>query len=742
MPIPTLKYRFIFTVIALAFGIFVLPSAGFAYGVCGANTLLYCTGPCQSVSTWTSSYNCASGATSVCGTATDWRSNSNCVAKEFSYSTSSGDGSCACTCPAGFSTNCGTYCLNTPATSCYGSNCTGGICNSGYTRNSCGQCVPATYTPTYLDYYQTPQSGSINIGGSATVGGNIYTNAIYSGAGGAANIWMGDSDDTLQVNGNITIGSSKSLTLGSVARTSWPIGLPAGTSGQTLRHDGTNWVANSILYNNGTNVGIGTTTPGTKLDVVGTLKTTGFQLGSSASVGQVLTTDASGVGTWQTSPATIGGSGTVNTLAKFTGGTVLGNSQIVDDGVNTGIGTMAPDTKLHITGGNNATLANGSGYVVIGNTAGGNVVLDSWGMMTRSNGGKGLMFLQNNGGDILVHNAQGGSSVFSIKDSGRVGVGTSSPEEKLEVWEGSAGPTRLRIRDMDAGQNPELQLYYGGTSGSDHWAFFVDKANNNSLTVWQGSDISGTSIMELDSLGNLTVMGNTTTNNITADNLIINAGGEVIVPGGIQTLPSYTFTGDTNTGIYSGNADTLRFSTAGASRLEINSSGDVTINSGNALKFTTNNVAAPSATDSLVGTRLLLYPNAAPSHYAIGVQSSNMWFNSYSGYKFYSNVQQKAELTNEGTLDLEGGLIAGTGNKIIVNTAGGLKMEELANEDWDQNGDGKLIIGVLGGVSCANVCASHGLPCWAAYTLAGAVRGLSGDGCSSTSGYAYCWCGS
>ncbi len=44
-------------------------------------------------------------------------------------------------------------------------------------------------------------------------------------------------------------------------------GLPEGASGQTLRHDGTKWLANSILYNNGTNVGIGTTNPAGKLDV-------------------------------------------------------------------------------------------------------------------------------------------------------------------------------------------------------------------------------------------------------------------------------------------------------------------------------------------------------------------------------------------------------------------------------------------------------------------------------------------
>ena len=39
-------------------------------------------------------------------------------------------------------------------------------------------------------------------------------------------------------------------------------GLPSVTSGQTLRYDGADWVANSFLFNNGTSIGIGTTTPG------------------------------------------------------------------------------------------------------------------------------------------------------------------------------------------------------------------------------------------------------------------------------------------------------------------------------------------------------------------------------------------------------------------------------------------------------------------------------------------------
>jgi len=45
--------------------------------------------------------------------------------------------------------------------------------------------------------------------------------------------------------------------------------LPAGTVSQTLRHSGTAWVADSNLFNTGTNVGIGTTAPTTRLEVRG-----------------------------------------------------------------------------------------------------------------------------------------------------------------------------------------------------------------------------------------------------------------------------------------------------------------------------------------------------------------------------------------------------------------------------------------------------------------------------------------
>lgn len=74
--------------------------------------------------------------------------------------------------------------------------------------------------------------------------------------------------------------------------------LPAGTAGSTLRHNGTAWVANNTIYNNGTNVGIGNPNPAARLDVAGTVKIADGTQGD----GKVLTSDANGNATWEKAP--------------------------------------------------------------------------------------------------------------------------------------------------------------------------------------------------------------------------------------------------------------------------------------------------------------------------------------------------------------------------------------------------------------------------------------------------------
>ncbi|MEI6823815.1 MAG: hypothetical protein WCL51_17940, partial [Bacteroidota bacterium] len=80
---------------------------------------------------------------------------------------------------------------------------------------------------------------------------------------------------------NLTINKADSLTDGYLSSIDWinfnsKIKTFPGTIYQTLMHDGTNWVGNSLLYNDGNNIAIGTTSPSDithKLTISGTSQT-------------------------------------------------------------------------------------------------------------------------------------------------------------------------------------------------------------------------------------------------------------------------------------------------------------------------------------------------------------------------------------------------------------------------------------------------------------------------------------
>jgi hypothetical protein len=208
------------------------------------------------------------------------------------------------------------------------------------------------------------KTGTLRVGGLtsdswtylATQSGNVGIGTASPGA-------------KLEVAGQIKItggipGVGKALISDATGLASWQTitgTLPSGSSGQTLRNDGTNWVANSVIYNNGTNVGIGTAAPGYKLDISGDVRWTGTLQGGSVPWARLTSFPSDcplgqyvyGVGgTLKCSaPAGgIGGSGTTNYLVKFTAGTTIGNSQIYDSGTNVGIGTAAPGAKLEVVG--------------------------------------------------------------------------------------------------------------------------------------------------------------------------------------------------------------------------------------------------------------------------------------------------------------------------------------------------------------------------------------------------------
>ena len=145
-----------------------------------------------------------------------------------------------------------------------------------------------------------------------------------------------------------------------------------------------------VFVRDGGNVGIGTTVPGSKLDVNGKTKTTDFQMTNGATNGYVLQSDGSGNASWQSI------------------GTVFGS----DTDPNDGLSINYPDVDLNVKNGlrlNNDSLKLGGPLTE--NTA-----------VTQGN--YNMAYNLTGSGDFQVQDA--GVTVFHVDDDGNTYIGASS----------------------------------------------------------------------------------------------------------------------------------------------------------------------------------------------------------------------------------------------------------------------------------------------------------------------------
>jgi|GEM_PF-1538895 len=188
-----------------------------------------------------------------------------------------------------------------------------------------------------------------------------------------------------------------------------------GSTGYLAKFSDSTTIANSIVFENASQIGIGTTTPAQKLDVAGTVKMTGFQMPTGATNGYFLKTDATGLGTWQ---AGMTSSGTSGYVPRFTAQLDLANSEIFQSGTYIGIGNTGPSHKL--------TIQNSAADDVlrlIGPDGG-------YGYGARLNfGDNDYVYLDEDVDDALTIYGAGRTAIMG----GLVGIGTTSPTEQLHV---------------------------------------------------------------------------------------------------------------------------------------------------------------------------------------------------------------------------------------------------------------------------------------------------------------------
>jgi hypothetical protein len=128
------------------------------------------------------------------------------------------------------------------------------------------------------------------------------------------------------------------------------------------------------------------------------------------------------------------GTAAVNT--ESSGKQVYGDLEakvVVKDDGKVGLGTGAPAVPLHVFAGADAALAADSGYLVLGDPAHDNLVLDKSTIQARAAGAAGPLSLQAEGGELVVHKNKDAATQLVIKNDGKVGIGTASPQGTLDL---------------------------------------------------------------------------------------------------------------------------------------------------------------------------------------------------------------------------------------------------------------------------------------------------------------------
>lgn len=243
--------------------------------------------------------------------------------------------------------------------------------------------------------------------------------------------------------------------------------LPDGdAAGNTPYWNGTTWMTNSSnIHNNGGNVGIGTNSPDSKLDVDGQVKIRGGNPGT----GKVLTSDADGLATWVT--PSFGNDG----IWTDDGNGTLYNTNYINGYQKIGVNTNIPVADLDIQG----TDGDGSDLNSVffasdatGFSNGFRVrVMDNLTELSADNRFQSvpadLSFANQDGSGNLVEHMR-------INSGGNVGIGTSYTYGNskvtiagngLVVWGGSG--TLLDASGDNHGHDENVALTVDGKSGHD-----------------------------------------------------------------------------------------------------------------------------------------------------------------------------------------------------------------------------------------------------------------------------------
>jgi hypothetical protein len=226
--------------------------------------------------------------------------------------------------------------------------------------------------------------------------------------------------------------------------------------------------AGAVVQTSTGSVGIANINPSQALDVTGNIKASGDLMAS-----RICTSGGTGCVNIPFSAASIDGGGTANYTARFTDADTLGIGVIQDNGNKVAIGSAPSGAyRLSVTSTGTADTMQ-----LISTAASGQANL------TLNGGVSGLGQIQNNVGDFFLTNSStvgnlilrtNNTERMKIDSTGNVGIGTTTPQAKLEVSGQIAG-------------------WFGAmtTAGALDWNHVSNARSGNGYTLLLGSAMNG-----------------------------------------------------------------------------------------------------------------------------------------------------------------------------------------------------------------------------------------------------------
>jgi hypothetical protein len=207
--------------------------------------------------------------------------------------------------------------------------------------------------------------------------------------------------------------------------------------------------------------------------------------------------------------ADVAGTGTANYVAKWTGGSTLGNSIIFDNGTNVGIGTASPNKKLQVVDGASGEVR----FTTTANVAG-NTITQRFSSNAAAGayegGGAYIQAIQGAGIDIwslafgTANVSATSSEQMRITSTGSVGIGTASP-----LWKNHTVGAGLLLSGTAynlAAVNQDQTTYRGvslGYDSSGQIGVIASTGASSSLAFWTNNAGTWGERMRIDSSGNV-----------------------------------------------------------------------------------------------------------------------------------------------------------------------------------------------------------------------------------------------